>query len=156
MPIHTNQFKPLHRHFPGVVRHSVRRIAHQTGGHLPCSGNHLIQLLHLSAQRSVDLCLLLTGQGLALHQFVHIQAVALGRRDASRRGVGLLQIPHLHQIRQFVAHGGRADLSGHLIYNGFGAHRLGSGNVALHHDLQYLFFPIGQFHVNLLFSTPFP
>ena len=148
---HGDKLKSLHRHGALVIRHGIGRIPHQTGGHLPCPRHHLVDLLHLAAQRGADLLRLLAGNGSALHQLVDVQPVALGRGHAPRRGVGLLQIAHLHQIRQLVAHGGGADLVGHPLHNGLGADRLGRPDVLLRDDLQYLLFSIRQFHIVLHF-----
>ena len=74
-------------------------------------------------------------QRTALHELVDVEPVALGGGDPPGGGVGLLQISHLHQIRQLVADGGGADPAGHLLSNGLGAHRLRRGHIAVHHDL---------------------
>ncbi len=82
-----------------------------------------------------------------LHQFVDVQPIALGGGDPPGGGVRLLQIAHFRQIRQLIANGGRADLSGHPLGNGLGAHRLRRRHIFFHDDLQYLLFSIGHFHI---------
>ena len=134
-----------------MIGHGIGRVAHQGGSHLPRPSHHLIDLLHPAAQSGGDLLGLLACDGLVLHELVDIQPVALGRRDTPGGGVGLLQIAHLLQVRQLVAHGGGADLAGHPLHNGLGADGLGRLDVALGDDLQYLLFSICHFHSFLRF-----
>ena len=64
--------------------------------------------------------------------------------DADKMGLA-----QLHQIRQFVADGGRRDLPIHLCGDDLGTHRLCGFDVVLHHDFQYLLFACGKFHSHL-------
>ena len=57
----------------------------------------------------------------------------LGVLDNLERG--LAQFDEGDPHRQFIADGGGADLAGHLLGNGLGAHRLRRGHIAVHHDL---------------------
>ena len=152
--VHGDQLKAPHGGGGFVVRHGVSRIAHKGRDHLARPGHDLVRSRQLLGQRGVELFLLLPAQGPALHQLVDIQPVALGGGDPSGGGVGLFQIAHLRQVRQLVADGGGTDLAGHSLGDGLGAHRLRRRHIFLHHDLQYLFFSIGQFHIVFSVSTP--
>ena len=92
----------------------------------------------------VDLLGLGQTQALLFHQLVDIEPVALGGGHPPGGGVGLLQVAQLHQVRQLIADGGGAHA--HLGGDGLGAHRLRRGHVILHHGLQYLLFPLTEFH----------
>ena len=148
--VHADQLKPLYRGRCAVVRYSVGGIAHKAGHHLSRLVDDLLHLLQGLCQRRIDAGLLLCRQSLAVHQLVDVQPVAPGRWNAPRRGVGLLQVAHVRQIRQLVPHGGGADLFRHQRHDGLGAHRFSGVDVAVHHDLQYLFFSLGQFHRSIL------
>ena len=153
--VHGDQFKPAHGGGGGMIRHGIGGIVHKGGHHLAGFGDHLIGSLQFLPQGIVDLGSLLVGKGLALHQLVDVQPVAFGRRDTAGAGMGLLQIAHVAQFRQFVADGGGADLFRHPLRDGLGAKRLGGVDIAFHHDLQYLLFSRCQFHSTSPFSTPF-
>ena len=133
--VHGNEVEPLHRHRLRVVRHGIGGVAHHAGDHLARLGHHLIHLRHLPGEGAADALGLRLRQRTALHELVDIEPIALGGGNPAGGGVGLLQIAHLHQIRQLVADGGGADPAGHLLGNGLGAHRLRRGHIAVHHDL---------------------
>ena len=130
-----DQLKAADRHLALVVGHGIGRVADERGDHLPRLAHHLIELLHRPAERGINLVLLLLRERPLFHQLVDVEPVALRRRDAPGGGVRLLEIAHLLKIGQLVAHGGGADLAGHLLDDGLGANRLGGGDIALHHDL---------------------
>ena len=119
---------------------------HIRGYGLACLRDDTVQFLHLQLERLVDALRFVNGELLALHQLVDVQAIASGGRDPAGRGMGLLQIAQLHQIRQLVADGGGGDLRAHLGGDGLGANRLRGADVVLDHDLQYLFLSACQFH----------
>ena len=129
--IHRQQVVPPDGNTALAHRRRIGRVADKGGHHLARLGDDAVQLPHFSAQGLVDLGGLLIGHAPPLHQLVDVQPVPLGGRHPARRGVGLLQVAQLRQVRQFVADGGGADGPAHGLGDEFGAHRLGGVNVPL-------------------------
>ena len=64
----------------------------------------------------------------------------------------LLQIAKLGQIGQLVADRGGADAA-HLLGDGLGPHWLRRVDICLYYDLEYLLFPLCEFHMASLFPS---
>ena len=144
--IHRQQIKAAGRYLLLARGGHIGGIVHEGADRPARLGDHPVQLLHLQLEGLVDLLRLGNGKPLALHQLVDVQPVPLGGRYPSGGGVGLLQIAQLHQIRQLIADGGRADLAAHFVGDAPGAYRLGGLDIVFHHNFQYLLFSVRQFH----------
>ena len=108
--------------------------------------HHLVQLLDLDVQAAVDLLGLLDGELAALHQLVDIEPVALRRGDATRAGVGLFQVAEAGELCQLVADGGGGNVQPCLFGDQLAAHRLGVGDVLIHHRREDLLFSLADLH----------
>ena len=111
--VHAQQVVAPDRDALPARRHRVGGVADNGGRRLTGLGDDGVQLPHLAAQGRVDLGRLLVGHAAPLHQLVDVQPVAPGGGDPARRGVGLLQVAQLHQVRQLVADGGGAETAAH-------------------------------------------
>ena len=83
---------------------------------------------------------------MAVHQLVHIQAIARGGGDASGGGVGLFQQPQFRQVGHLISDGGGGHIQPGLLGHDLRAHRLGGLDIGLYNGLQYSLFPFCQFH----------
>ena len=75
-------------------------------------------------------------------KLLYIIAIRLGTGYAARRGVGLLQIAGVGQVRHHVADGGRAESFPIRPRQGARPHRVAGGNKGLHNGGQNLPFPL--------------
>ena len=144
--VHRKQVKAPDRDASLAHRRRVGGVTDDGGDQLPRLGDDAVQLPHPAPQGLTDGGGLLVGDGAALHQLVDVQPVALGRGNPARRGVGLLQVAQLREVRQLVADSGGAEVPAHGLSNELGAHRFGGVNVPLGDHLQYLLLSGGQFH----------
>ena len=144
--VHTDQLEALDAQLFSARRDGVGRVIDDGGNHLSRLRHHIVDAGELAVQRFVDLPCLRFAQLMLFHQFVDVQAVALGRRHAARGGMRLFEISHLHKIGKLVADRCGADFAAHLLAQSLGADRFGSSDVIFDHTLEYLLFALSQFH----------
>ena len=109
---------------------------------------HLVFLLHKQPFEVIHLSVLL------LQHTVHIQTVALIRRNTSGRGMGLDDIAKLFQIRHLVPDRSRTQIQIRVLGNRPASHRLSRFQVVPDDRMQDLHFPLIQFSFHLT-VTPF-
>ena len=144
--LHHQQVIPANDHLAVSLCQGEGGVFRQLGDDLSGLTHHLVHLANFQVQRLVDLLRLLHGQPVLFHQLVHIQPVALGRRDAPGRGVGLFQVAQVLQLRHLVADGSRRDLQASAGHNGFGADRFRGLYVVFDDRAKDLFLALRQFH----------
>ena len=132
-------------HRPEFGAHRKSRIIGQRGRKIGCRRQNLVQFSHFDPQQVIDLRDLARRHGVMLQKGVDIEPIAHLARDASRRGMGLLEVSHLLQLRHFVSDscGGAPELS--RLEDRFGPDRFSAFDMCIDHRFEYLLFPLAQF-----------